>query len=57
MADMFPNLIPKVGQSNGQFLGHLANGLSTEALRAKAQAEWPDLSGAYARAWLGMRGK
>jgi len=47
----------KVGQSNGQFLGHLANGLSTEALRAKAKAEWPDLNGAMARDNLAFKGR
>jgi len=57
MSDLFGNMQPKVGQSNAQFLAHLANGMSTEALRAKAKAEWPDLNNTYARAWLGMRGK
>lgn len=49
MSDLFGNMLPKVGQSNGMFLGHLANGMSTQDLRTKAKAEWPDLSREIAR--------
>jgi len=58
MTDLFTTQRqPKVGQSNAQFLGYLANGLSTEALRAKAKDEWPDLNGAMARDNLAFKGR
>jgi hypothetical protein len=46
----------RIGQSNAQFLGHLANGMSVDELRAKAKTDWPDLNTAYAREWIKFGG-